>query len=77
MNKLYALATVLILSSCGDLDPRKLADGYCDCYKKYNQQPELSWKCDTLAQQNARKLHKNEEAQRAYNVRLHDCMRGD
>jgi hypothetical protein len=74
MNKiLYTISALLILSSCGGLDPRKLADSYCDCYTKHND-TENSWKCDTLAQQNARKLRNNEEAQRAYNVRLQDCM---
>ncbi|MFI5203255.1 MAG: hypothetical protein ACHQF2_02075 [Flavobacteriales bacterium] len=78
MNKsIYILLAVFALSSCGGLDPRELADGYCECYKKYDDQPDMSWKCDTLGRQNERKLRNNEEAQRAYNVRLQDCMEGN
>lgn len=67
----------IFLSSCGGLDPRQLADDYCDCFKKHGNNSDMSWKCDTLGQQNERKMRNNEEAQRAYNVRLQDCMRGD
>lgn len=73
--KYGAILIIVFVSSCGGLDPRQLADDYCHCFKKYGNENEMSWKCDTLARQNARKLKNNEEAQRAYNVRLQDCMR--
>jgi hypothetical protein len=72
---LYFLPLFFLLGNCGGLDPRKLADEYCDCAKKYSATE--SWRCDSIAIRNNRKMKNNEEAVRAYNVRLKDCMEGN